>query len=138
MTAKIQAATQQPSLADRIGIWMSAMCVVHCIATPILVSASAVFAHLLPGEEGVHRTLATLVAAAGGIALIRGFRVHGRVRILVLMALGLTCIFFGAWFGDSLPSHRWEVAITVMGSSLMIAAHRLNHTFCRTCTTCVH
>jgi hypothetical protein len=42
--------------ADNLGIWASALCVVHCIATPILISMSAVFVHLIPGEEKTHRT----------------------------------------------------------------------------------
>jgi hypothetical protein len=46
---------------------------------------------------------------------------------------GLGCIAGSAWLGDRLPSHACEVAITMMGSTLMIAAHRLNHTFCRSC-----
>ena len=126
------------SFADRAGIWLSTLCVVHCVATPALISFSAVFAHLVPGEERTHRTLATFVAAAGAVALIRGFRVHGKRRILLLMALGLGFIFFGAWFGDRLPSHVWEVMVTLCGSVLMIAAHRMNHTFCNNCSTCVH
>ncbi len=126
------------SLADRVGIWASALCVVHCLATPFLISFSAVFAHFLPGEERIHRTLAVLITAFAAAALIRGFRVHGRRRTLVCMAAGLALIFFGAWFGDRLPSHLWEVAVTMTGSTLMIVAHRMNHTFCRNCSTCVH
>ena len=122
--------------ADTFGIWVSALCVVHCIATPLFISMSAVVAHFLPAEESVHRTLAAVVAAAGGIALIRGFRIHGRKRILGLMAAGLACIFFGAWFGDSLPSHIFEVGVTITGSALMIGAHRMNHTFCSDCSHC--
>ena len=124
--------------ADKLGIWASALCVVHCIVTPVLLSVSAVFAHLLPGEERTHRTLAIGVAALGAIALIQGFRTHGRRRILVLMALGLACIFCGAFFGNRLPGHVYEVAITLTGSILMITAHRMNHTFCRDCRTCTH
>ncbi len=49
------------------------------------------------------------------------------------MSLGLGCIWGAAWLGDKLPSHAWEVAVTVAGSCLMIAAHRYNHTFCADC-----
>ena len=49
------------------------------------------------------------------------------------MALGLGFIFAGAFYGDHLPSHRYEVAVTMTGSLLMIAAHRMNHTFCSDC-----
>jgi hypothetical protein len=122
--------------ADRLGIWASALCVVHCIVTPVLISMSAVFAHFIPGEEKTHRTLAVGVAALGAIALIKGFRTHGRRRILGLMAVGLGFIFAGAFYGDRLPSHGYEVTVTMTGSALMILAHRMNHTFCSDCRRC--
>jgi len=119
--------------ADRLGVWTSSLCVVHCVLTPVLISSSAVLAHFLPAEEKVHRSLALLVALFGAIALLVGFRKHGRRRILILMSAGLGCIAAAAWFGDKLPSHAYEVAITMVGSALMITAHRFNHTFCRSC-----
>jgi hypothetical protein len=119
--------------ADRLGVWTSALCVVHCLLTPLLISFSAVFAHFLPAEEHVHRTLALLVALFGTVALLFGFRKHRRSTVLFLMLAGLSCIAGAAWFGDRLPSHAVEVAITFCGSTLMITAHRLNHTFCRSC-----
>lgn len=122
--------------ADNLGIWASALCVVHCIATPILLSMSVVFVHLIPGEEKTHRTLAVGIAALGAIALAKGFRTHGRRRILGIMTTGLAFIFAGAFYGDRLPSHGYEVAVTMTGSLLMIAAHRMNHTFCKACTRC--
>jgi hypothetical protein len=122
--------------ADKLGIWTSALCVVYCIVTPVLISVSAVFAHLIPGEEKTHRTLAVGVAALGAIALVKGFRTHGRRRILGLMALGLGFIFAGAFYGDRLPSHGYEVMVTMTGSVLMIWAHRMNHTFCSDCRRC--
>jgi hypothetical protein len=121
---------------DNLGIWASALCVVHCIMTPVLISMSVVFAHLIPGEERTHRTLAVGVAALGAIALVKGFRTHGRWRILGVMALGLAFIFAGAFYGSRLPSHEYEVAVTMMGSVLMISAHRMNHTFCKACRRC--
>ena len=119
--------------ADRLGVWTSSLCVIHCMLTPLLISSSAVLAHFLPAEERVHRSLALLVALFGAIALLAGFRKHGQRRILVLMSSGLSCIAAAARFGDKLPSHAYEVAITMVGSALMITAHRLNHTFCKSC-----
>lgn len=121
---------------DRLGIVTSAACFIHCIATPVLLSFSAVSAHYLPTEEHTHRLLAVLVTLFGAIALLSGYRRHKRRSILALMALGLALIFSGAYLGDRLPSHAAEVAITVAGSCCMIAAHRMNHTFCRSCHTC--
>ena len=105
----------------------------HCLLTPVLLSFSAVMAHLLPAEEHVHRSLALLVALFGGSALLYGYRRHRRVPVLVLPALGLSLIAGAAWFGDRLPSHGYEVLVTFAGSALMVTAHRMNHTFCRAC-----
>jgi len=122
--------------ADRIGIVASSVCFVHCLVTPVLLSLSAVYAHFLPTEEHTHRVLAVSVTVIGALALGTGYRRHKQRSILWLMALGLTLIFAGAFFGDRLPSHGVEVAVTLAGGACMIAAHRKNHTFCRKCTTC--
>ena len=121
---------------DRAGIYASALCFVHCLATPVVLSLSAVSAHFLPTEEHTHRTLAVIVTLLGAAALGNGYRRHKQRSILVLMAVGLALIFSGAYFGDLLPNHWCEVAITLAGSLCMIFAHRLNHTFCKRCVRC--
>src|SRR5664279_2260769 len=120
--------------ADQIGVCASSLCVVHCLLTPVLLSISAVSAHFLPSEERTHRTLAVVIAAIGATALFRGYRKHRSSRVLLLMVTGLVFIFGGAWWGDHLPSHTAEVLVTLIGSGLMISAHRMNHTFCRDCS----
>ncbi len=122
--------------ADRLGIIASALCFVHCIVTPVVLSLSAVWAHYLPSEERFHRALAMLVAAIGCFAIITGYRKHRRLRVLLLMSTGLSFIFAGAYLGDRLPSHIAEIAVTLTGSSLMITAHLINHTFCKNCQRC--
>ena len=122
--------------ADRLGIIASALCFVHCILTPVVLSLSAVWAHYLPSEERFHRALAMLVAAIGCFAIINGYRKHRRLRVLLLMSTGLSFIFAGAYLGDRLPSHIAEIAVTMTGSSLMITAHLINHTFCKNCQRC--
>ena len=119
---------------DQIGVWTSTFCVVHCLLTPVVLSLSAVSAHFLPSEEKTHRTLAVAITALGAIALVKGYRRHRSRRVLAFMAVGLAFIFFGAFWGDHLPSHGVEVLVTLIGSGFMIAAHRTNHTFCRDCS----
>ncbi|QHN04970.1 MerC domain-containing protein [Granulicella sp. WH15] len=123
-------------MVDRIGIIASAACFVHCVGAPIVLSLMAVYAHLLPAEETTHRVLAILVTILGAVAILSGYQKHKRRSILALMALGLALISTGALFGDRLPSHWLEVAITLAGSICMITAHRQNHTFCKQCTAC--
>ncbi|HEX4650551.1 MAG TPA: MerC domain-containing protein [Granulicella sp.] len=132
----MSSSTTMTARLDRVGVYASALCFVHCLLTPVVLSFSAVAAHFLPTEEHTHRTLAVLVTLVGALALGTGYRRHKQRSILVLMAVGLAFIFFGAYFGDSLPNHWCEVAVTLSGGACMIAAHRKNHTFCQQCTRC--
>jgi len=122
--------------ADQLGIIASALCLIHCILTPVVLSLSAVWVHYLPAEERFHRVLAAMVAAIGCIAIIRGYRKHRRLRVFGLMVGGLGLIFAGAYLGNRLPSHTAEMAVTMTGSGLMIAAHLTNHTFCKKWDRC--
>ena len=101
-----------------------------------MLSLSAVWVHYLPAEERFHRVLAAIVAAIGCIAIVRGYRKHRRLRVFGLMIGGLGLICAGACLGNRLPSHATEMAVTMTGSGLMIAAHFVNHTFCKKCDRC--
>jgi carbon starvation protein CstA len=131
-----QRQTSWVGATDRLGVIASAACFVHCLATPIILSFSAVYAHFLPSEEHTHRVLAILVTLIGAVALGAGYRKHKQKSILGLMAIGVALILAGAYLGSRLPSHAAEVAITLAGSCCMIVAHRLNHTFCGRCRSC--
>jgi uncharacterized membrane protein YfcA len=121
---------------DRIGVFASMACFLHCLAMPIVLSLLTVYAHFLPSEERTHRILAVFITVIGVLALLTGYRKHGRYSVLILMSCGLLLVCSGAFFGDRLPSHWMEVLITLAGSSCLILAHRINHTFCRSCTEC--
>ena len=121
---------------DRVGMVTSALCFIHCVAAPVVLSLSAVSSHFLPSEEHTHRLLAVFVTIIGAAAIGFGYRRHKRKRVLGVALLGLVLICSAAYFGDLLPSHRYEVMVTLAGSSCMIFAHRMNHTFCRNCGKC--
>ena len=124
------------TVADRLGIIASTLCFLHCLATPVVLSLSAVYAHFLPSEESTHRVLAVLVTLLGVFAIGNGYRAHRKRSVLVFTGLGISLVSSAAVFGDRLPSHWLEVAITLAGGCCMIVAHRMNHTFCGRCVRC--
>jgi uncharacterized membrane protein YfcA len=121
---------------DVVGIGASTLCVVHCVLLPIALAFSPTLAHILPGNETVHRTLAYLLAGVGLIAFWTGYKIHRRKLVLLLLAVGILGVTVGAYAGFLLPSHLWEVLITLSGSSFLIVAHSLNRTLCRSCRAC--
>jgi hypothetical protein len=121
------------SFVDKWGTIASLACVVHCIATPILFSVFAVAAQIVPSEQHTHRVLAIPVCLLGLLAMRSGFKRHQRLGPALLMVVGLSLIVATAWWGELIPSHLAEVAITITGSAFMISAHRMNHKLCKAC-----
>ena len=129
--------TSLPKISwDALGIGASTLCAIHCLILPIALAFAPTLAHFVPGTEIVHRTLACLLAAVGLIAFWAGYKVHRRKIVLLLLTIGIMGVTVGAYADFLLPTHAWEVVITVCGSSFLIAAHYLNRTLCRSCRVC--
>lgn len=136
MSAVVGRGSRWTDAVDRLGVVASAVCFVHCLLMPVVLSLLAVYAHLLPSEEHTHRVLAVIVTGLGAVAVVSGYRRHKRLSVLVFMALGVALVSTGALWGDRFPTHWAEVAVTLLGSRCLIVAHRRNHTFCRSCNQC--
>lgn len=106
---------------DRIAMSLSGLCLVHCLATAILlavVSAAGGFlgAHVI---HGVGLTLAMVLAA---VALGRGVLEHGYMMPSAVGGLGLG-VMAGAL---TLPHDGTEAVYTVVGVMIVALGHRLN------------
>lgn len=122
---------------DKLGIAGSGLCVVHCLALPVMVGVLPGLGIAFLADEIVHQTLAFLLIAFAALAFIPGFKRHRDKRVLWLMASGLGLILSATWGGELVDLHgAGETIIAVAGSVLLICAHFLNHSFCRTCTVC--
>lgn len=111
-------------LFDRIGIALSGLCLVHCLALPVLVALLPVLASSAMGDlaeaEWFHAAMLVPVVLVSGSVL--GRRVK-RVRWLA----PLLVVAFGAMVGALFAREEWhEQALTVIGASLLILAHWLN------------
>jgi hypothetical protein len=106
---------------DRMGIVLSGLCVVHCLAGLVLVSVLGLGgeALLAPVWHRVGLALAIVVGAVGiGLGVLR----HGRLAPLAIAAVGLS-----AMGGALVVSHGpREAALTVFGVLLVGIAHILN------------
>jgi uncharacterized membrane protein YfcA len=121
---------------DTIGIATSTLCVIHCMLLPVVLAFAPTLAHFLPGSETIHRALAYLLAVVGLVAFWAGYKIHRRKLVLLLLAIGILGVTVGAYADFLLPTHAWEIAITLTGSFFLIAAHSLNRTLCRSCRVC--
>lgn len=122
LTAVLKAPT---SRWDMIGITLSSLCLIHCIALPF-------FLALLPfgleycENESIHQILTLLALPVGGLALIPGFLKHRKLAVLFTGFVGLTMMIIAPMYLCEHAGHSAEQVVTGVGGVLLVAAHILN------------
>jgi hypothetical protein len=106
---------------DRIAMGLSGLCLVHCLATAVLLGLLASAGGLL-GKPVIHEVGLTLAMLLGAVALGRGVVQHGFMLPSAIGALGLG-VMAGAL---SLPEGGHEALYTVAGVLILALGHRLN------------
>src|SRR5438445_9876143 len=106
---------------DRIAMGLSGLCLVHCVATAVLLGLLASAGGFL-GRPIIHEVGLTLAMMIGVFALGRGILEHGFVMPAAIGALGLG-VMAGAL---SLPEGGHEPMYTVAGVMILALGHRLN------------
>jgi hypothetical protein len=108
-------------LWDRLAIGLSGLCLVHCLATTVLIAFVSAFGGLL-GSHWIHEVGLTLAMALGAFALGRGIFHHGFVLPSAVGGLGL-----GVMAGSlTLPHDGTEAAATMIGVLILALGHDLN------------
>ena len=122
MASILAAHPRQPSpWADRLGIWTSALCVVHCLLSAIALTMLSLAGGIFVSHE-VHAAGLLVAMPLAAFALGRGALRHGEWLPMAVggLALGVMAGALG------MPHHDGEVAWTLMGVGLLAFAHDLN------------
>lgn len=111
------------ALFDASAITLSSLCLLHCLALPLLAAVLPLFGTWAE-QEWVHMALALVAVPLTGYTLWRAHRARRLPFALRLLALtGLAGLLAGAvgW-----PREVWETPITVSGSLMLVLAHLWN------------
>jgi hypothetical protein len=106
---------------DRMAMGLSGLCLVHCLATAVLLGLLASAGGLL-GAHIIHEVGLTLAMILGTVALGRGIFEHGYMMPSAIGGLGLG-VMAGAL---SLPHGGNEAVYTMVGVLILALGHRLN------------
>ena len=107
------------NLAEGTAAASSLLCLVHCLALPLLLLMlpAAIATYVL--AESFHWMILAALAPFAGLAFWLGFRQHGSVGPVITGLPGLACLGLALLPGFS--TH--EVTLTVLGSVLLLAGH---------------
>jgi len=106
---------------DRIAIGLSGLCLVHCLASAILVAMLASAGGMLLNPV-IHEVGLLVAIGLGLVALGRGIVEHGFMMPAAVGGLGLG-VMAGAL---RLPHDGAEVVYTILGVAILALGHDLN------------
>jgi hypothetical protein len=116
-----------------VGQVLSAVCAVHCAATPLVVMLAPAMGSML---GGVHPVLFIVVFGVALWAFIPGYRCHKNASVLALALAGITLLGSAAFvFHDSFAL---DTGFSLVGASLMMAAHWRNRVLLRSAHAHAH
>ena len=121
---------------DKLGITLSLVCLVHCLALPLAIAALPMVAAQWPHAGSFHMAMALALIPVAMLAVLPGLRLHGRRGVAAAMAAGLSLLSTAAFADEVLLTHEWVVAFTVAGGVILVAAHAVNLALCRACPAC--
>jgi hypothetical protein len=133
MAVTTVSATSRPPVWDRAGIAASALCVTHCVATPLVATALPILAAT---EEGTHLALTLTLLLIGLLAFLPGRRSHGSSRPLGLAIPGFAMLGGALALPEAIGGESLETVLTIAGGALLISAHLCNIRLCRRCQAC--
>jgi hypothetical protein len=111
----------QTSRLDRIAMGLSGLCLVHCLATAVLLALVSAAGGFL-GNHIIHEVGLTLAMGLAAVALGRGIFEHGFMMPSAVGGLGLG-VMAGAL---TMPHDGTEAVFTIVGVMIVALGHRLN------------
>ncbi|HEY1145027.1 MAG TPA: MerC domain-containing protein [Allosphingosinicella sp.] len=115
------ATSERRGALDRLAIGLSGLCIVHCLASAVLLAVLASAGGLLLNPV-IHEVGLVLAIGFGIIALGRGVLEHGFMMPAAVGGLGLG-VMAGAL---TLPHSGHEAVYTILGVAILALGHDLN------------
>jgi hypothetical protein len=120
-TGMVDTLLQLRGRLDRVGMLLSGLCAVHCLAGLLFVTVLGLGGGVLL-DPSIHRIGLAVALIVGGATIGLGAIRHGRRLPLLLGSIGLMLMAIALWFGHS----AYEAALTVPGVALVALAHFVN------------
>lgn len=116
---------------DGWGIFLSIVCLIHCIVSPVILLSIPILARYYLMHPIVHYLLALIILPVGLVALVSGFRHHHHKIVMLFGLPGLIVISVVPILVHSLKWNLNEPFWMVLGSVSLVFAHYKNQKACR-------
>lgn len=111
---------------DRIAIALSAVCILHCLAVPVLIAVLPIASVSLGDDSHFHEWMLWVVVPTSLFALGIGMRCHDRYWIPAAGGAGLALVIAAAVIAHGVWPWWQELVLSVIGSVILGVAHWRN------------
>jgi hypothetical protein len=120
------------TLFDRLGIWVSSLCALHCLLLPILIPLIPLVGASFFAQDWFERGILSFSMIIGFWGLFSGFyRYHRQLYPLYSLLLGGIIYWNKDMFGEV-----YEPFTIAAGAMLIVGAHIINLKLCKSCQDC--
>lgn len=116
---------------DKFAVSTSAICAIHCLCLPLILSVAPALGATVLGQESFHTMLLWLVLPLSLVALSMGCRKHKSRLVLFLGAVGLVVLVAAATLGHDILGESGERFATLIGAIAIALGHFRNYVLCR-------
>jgi hypothetical protein len=119
-----QSTSKSSDWLDGAAVALSTLCLVHCLALPLIVAGLPFLAQFNEGH--LHAQVLVVVVPLSIIALGIGYRRHQDIRIPLGGLLGIVLLGIGAFFAHDYLGVAADRTFTISGSLVLATAHFFN------------
>jgi hypothetical protein len=116
--------SKSTSWLDGAAVGLSALCLIHCLALPLLVAGLPFLAQFAEGH--LHAQMLIVVLPLSTVALGLGFRHHRNVVIVAAGIVGMAVLTVGATVAHSHWGLAADRSFTIVGALVLATAHFYN------------
>ena len=109
---------------DGTAVGLSALCLIHCLALPLLVAGLPFLAQFSEGH--LHAQMLVVVLPLSVVALGLGFRHHRSGQIIAAGVVGMALLTIGATVAHSQLGLTADRTFTIFGALILASAHYYN------------
>ncbi len=118
-----------PDWLDSAAIALSGLCLLHCLALPLVVG---VLPALLPFVDGhLHAQMLLIVVPLSVVAIAIGYARHRSTRVVIGATTGLLLLIIGATLAHDALGIVADRAFTISGAIVLAVAHFYNGLYSR-------
>jgi hypothetical protein len=121
---------------DKSAITLSTLCLVHCLALPLVTVILPSMIATAVNQEFFHSLMVICVLPISIYALTMGCKKHNKLSVALYGGLGLACLVAAVLFGESHLGEVGEKLITTIGSLMIAFAHIQNYKLCLKSDSC--